>query len=334
MDRPLITLRRSDRDPGRPKPKAPVLSQANCHDFSWSAEELIDRIDYELSKITFLGDDYPHVSLTTFGPGIMAAMCGAVLDNSSGRCWFHPRQELPIERVHMEYDPENPWLLRIKDICRAAVDRWQGQVLMQMPDLGGNMDILASFLTTEQLLFALYDHPEEVKRLIEEEHRLWFQYYEEISGILQPKSPGYTDWAGIFSDRPSYVLQCDFAYMISPEQFDEFVKPELEASCDQLGNTMYHLDGKGQLPHLGSLLTINKLGAVQWVPGDGNPPPHQWPEVLRKIAARGKKMQTWGNANDLLTIVDDIKDLASPGIIHFRMNGVPEGGIVREWLGL
>ena len=77
LENPLVQVRVADKNPERPQPDAPILSQKNCHDFSISAADLIDRMDYELSKYTFLADDFPSLTLTTFGPGIMAALCGA-----------------------------------------------------------------------------------------------------------------------------------------------------------------------------------------------------------------------------------------------------------------
>jgi 5-methyltetrahydrofolate--homocysteine methyltransferase len=79
--------------------------------------------------------------------------------------------------------------------------------------------------------------------------------------------------------------------MIGPDMFDEFVKPELAASCRRLTNAFYHLDGIGQLPHLDSLLEIPELKGVQWVPGDGQPDITKWPEVYRKIHKAGKRIQ-------------------------------------------
>jgi 5-methyltetrahydrofolate--homocysteine methyltransferase len=57
-------------------------------------------------------------------------------------------------------------------------------------------------------------------------------------------------------------------------------------------NVFYHLDGKGELPHLDQLLAIEELAGVQWVPGEGSPPLQEWPEVLNKIADSDKKIAT------------------------------------------
>lgn len=129
-----------------------------------------------------------------------AAFLGAELDNSSGRVWFHPKTIVPIDEFHLEYDPDNIWLRRIKDIYQAGMERWRGQVMMGMPDLGGILDILSTFRPSENLLYDLYDDPDEVERVVWEIHDLWLRFYQELAGELGKDSPGYCDWAQIYSD--------------------------------------------------------------------------------------------------------------------------------------
>jgi 5-methyltetrahydrofolate--homocysteine methyltransferase len=194
------------------------------------------------------------------------------------------------------------------------MERWQGKVLVTMPDLGGNLDILQTFLTAQQLLLELYDNPEEVQRLIVREHALWHRCYEEINSVLQPVNPGYSDWSCIYSDLPTYILQCDFCYMIGPDMFREFVKPEMEATCARLPRSFYHLDGIGQLPHLDDILSIDNLDGVQWICGAGHGPEEAWPDVRRKIGDSGKKAQTFSTLDALATIIEQAG--TSRGIHH------------------
>lgn len=257
--------------------------------------------------------------------GVAAAFMGARLDNSSGRVWFWPpQQDQPITELHLEYDPENPWLKRVKDIYAAAMERWQGQVLMSMTDLGGNLDTVATFVTTQRLLLELYDHPEEVERLVWEAHSCWHRFYAELNAILQPINPGYSDWSGIYSEQPGYMLQCDFAYMIGPQMFEQFVLPELRASCQRLPHSFYHLDGIGQIRHLDLLLSIPELDGVQWVPGDGKPDCAHWPEVYRKIHAAGKKIQVVNGGFAAIAAI--IEQVGSARGIQYRVESAPLAG--------
>lgn len=320
LGRPIIPIELVGRDPGRPEPGTPVLSQATCADFSLSAEAIVDRLDYELSRSVFLGDAFPYVNLSSFGPGIMSAFLGARVDNSTGWVWFRAPREAPIADIHFGYDEGNVWLKRIKDICAAAMERWQGQVLVSMPDLGGNLDVLSTFRPGERLLLDLYDCPDEVVRLCWESHDLWHRFFREINEVLQPVNPGYSDWSSIYSDKPSYILQCDFSYMISPEMFAQFVRPELAATCRRLARTVYHLDGPGQLPHLEQLCAMADLDGIQWVPGAGVPGCAHWPEVYRQIHAAGKKTQIWDGFDAIDAVASQTGDARW---IHHRVFARP-----------
>ena len=317
LKRPLIHVTLSGRDPGRPEPSLPYYGFTSFYDFAETPEAIADRWDHFLSNFEFLGDGFPSI-WPNFGPGVMAAFLGANVTNGTDTTWFHPRDLQAIHDLRFEYTPDNPWLVRVKAICRAALERWQGMVQIGMTDLGGNLDILATFRPNERLLLDLFDHPQEVKRLTWEAHYLWWRYFNEINAVLRPVNPGYTGWLSVFSDKPYYPLQCDFAYMIGPDMFNEFVKPELAESCRKLGNALYHLDGVGQLPHLDSLLGIKELKAIQWVPGEGQPGHKEWPAVYRKIREAGKLIQVWGSLDVLDTLATQL--------------GSAEGIIMHAWL--
>ncbi|MCX7045504.1 MAG: hypothetical protein NTX50_08490 [Candidatus Sumerlaeota bacterium] len=320
LGRPIIPIELRGRDPGRPQPPAPLLTQACAAKLDWPVEDLVDRLDWELSGIQYVGDAYPYFNLDCFGPGVMAAFLGARIHDATGRIWFFPQKDLPISEIHFEYDPDNIWLHRVKELCAAMMRRWQGQVLVGMADLGGNLDVLHAFRPGERLVMDLIEYPEEVKRLTWEAHDLWHRYYQEINAVLQPVNPGYTDWSSIYSDRPSYILQCDFSYMISPAMFEEFVKPELEATSKRLERSFYHLDGRGQLPHLDHVLSLDHIQGVQWVPGAGAPDCGHWPEVYRKIHVAGRLTQIWDGFDALAAIKEQT---GAVNWIHHRVTGAP-----------
>jgi len=312
LKRPLINVELTGVDAGRPEPDVPFYGFTAFYGFDVDAERIVDRWDYDLSRKRFPGDAFPCI-WANFGPGVLAAFLGAEIETSieGGTVWFRPVEEREPAALDFEYDAHNKWFRRIRDIYGAAVDRWEGRVQLAMTDLGGNLDVLSTFRPGEKLLLDLYDHPEEIKRLTWQVHELWFRFFDEFNAVLRPANPGYTAWTPIFSEEPYYMLQCDFCYMIGPDMFDEFVKPELAATCKRLVNPFYHLDGPGQLPHLDSLLAIDELKGVQWVPGAGAPDVSHWPEVYRKIRDAGKLIQVFTSQyedGDELEILDILAD--------------------------
>ncbi len=294
LKRPLLQVTVGGAyDPGREKPELPSRQFTSHYAYDVPAGEIVDVWDFNMSCQEYLGDAFP-VSNAYFGPGVMAAFTGCELHNTEHTTWFSASEELEAKQISIRFDEENVHYRRVCEIYEAAMDRWQGGVQMSMTDLGGSLDVVSSFRPSERLLMDLYDDPDSVKRLTSEVHDCWFKYFDAINSILQPANPGHTAWTPILSLEPYYMLQCDFCYMIGPDMFDEFVKPELAASCEKLTHAFYHLDGAGQLPHLDSLLEIEALNGVQWVPGDGAAPCSEWPEVYRKIRDAGKRIQVLG----------------------------------------
>lgn len=306
LDRPLVSVTLHNAHPCvNPSSPAPVLNQASCTDLRWSAEQVIDAMDDHLSTLEFMGDAFPFVNFSAFGPGVLAALCGAKLDNSNGAVWFWPDEERGIADIHVRYNPDNVWVRRIKDLYRAGLEKWNGCVILGMPDLGGVMDVAATFRGSENLLLDLYDSPEEVLRLNREIQTAWYDAYNDFASVLAPQHC-YTDWSGLLSPDPSYILQSDFCYMIGNPMFRQFVLPTLQEDVETLTNTIYHLDGIGELNHLDDVLSLDKLNAVQWVFGDGKPGGLHWLDVYKKIQASGKRMWIVGTPRNYLDVLGEI----------------------------
>ena len=81
--------------------------------------------------------------------------------------------------------------------------------------------------------------------------------------------------------------------------FREFVRDELEASSRRLPRCFFHVDGRGQLPHLDMILAMGRINGVQWVPGPGAPSCDHWIDIYRRIFAAGKKAQLGGAVGGL-----------------------------------
>ena len=233
--------------------KIPLKSKyVNAHySFDMSAEYIIDAETCKLVEMDYFADAFP-LFWPNFGPGVEAALVGGTAELTEETVWFGPGKfkDMDISNIAFELDTDNAWFKRMMQIHDAAGKIWGKQVIQGLTDLGGGIDVLSSFRPGERLLFDLYDHPKDVKRLSCNLNELWFECFEHFNKVIKKNSPGYSCWAGILSSGTNYMLQCDFAYMISPEMFEEFVKPDIEYACKKLDRSFYHLDGVGQLAHI------------------------------------------------------------------------------------
>jgi 5-methyltetrahydrofolate--homocysteine methyltransferase len=313
LDRPLLAVTVSGHEPDRAEPPLPTHGFTSFYGDDVPPAAIVDVWDYALSAQRYLGDAFPRAG-PGFGPGVCAAFSGCQVQNGEGTVWFRPEQVREPAEIHLALDRENRWFRRAAGLYAAAVERWQGAVQLDMTDLGGNLDIVAAFRTTENLLLDLYDHPQEVKRLLWEAHQLWWDSFAAFNAIIRPSNPGSTAWVPILSEEPYYILQCDFAYMIGPDMFREFVLPELQATCRRLGHAFYHLDGIGQLPHLDALLSLPELDGIQWVMGDGQPEAEHWGHVYRRIREAGKLLQvSSGHTSQGFKVIDFLAEATGSG---------------------
>ncbi len=334
LERPLTAVTVKNRDPGRPKPELPYHQFTSFYDLSVPAAAIVDRWIYELECTRFLGDAFPTI-WPNFGPGCIAAFMGMDLVNGKDTVWFQNKKQTEPKELSLVANVDTPWYQRCAEILRVAVDRFEGRVQIGMPDLGGNLDIVSSYRPGELLLMDLYDCPEDIKRLTWEAHEAWWWYFDALNDILQPANPGYTAWTPLFSTEPYYMLQCDFAYMISPDMFKEFVKPELEASCRKLVNPFYHLDGPGQLSHLDYLLKMRNLKGIQWVPGAGQPGPGEWSEVYRRIRNAGLLAHIIPHGESMETFDKVVENLGSAQGLYYMIDIPPEqAALAEEWIGM
>ncbi len=309
LDRPLVYLTAQD-----PVPNAPVEFSGKRYQYlsnypaGMSAADIVALHAPVLEATHFYADAFPWWWMN-FGPGIMAGFLGAEVHSvtePSETVWFSTSDEVELTDLDLRFDPGNVWWQRVQAITQAAAERWEGLVAVGHTDLGGNLDILASFRGTQRLLFDLIDQPEQVERLVERITELWLRYYDEQDAVIRPPCRGTTCWTPIWSPGKTYMLQCDFSYMISPAMFERFVMPDLLACCDHLDHGFYHLDGKGEIPHLDLLLSIERLRGIQWIPGDGQPPPHEWLPLLKRIRDGGKLCQVFVTPEGARTIVKNL----------------------------
>jgi len=236
-----------------------------------------------------------------FGPGCLAACIGGNYGLSETTIWFDRNpiiddwENCPELKL---YTDSEMWrnIERLQDKAFA-----HSEFNTSITDLGGILDIICSLRGTGNMLYDLFDHPDEVKECTKLVTKLWFEAFDlQVERVKKAGQP-FNNWMNIPSSKPWYPIQCDFSYMISPAQFEEFVLPHLVEQINYMERSVYHLDGEGEIPHLDMLLDIEGLTAIQWVSGAGQPSlrDEKWLPMYEKIQKKGKGLILMGALSEI-----------------------------------
>lgn len=324
LQRPIVTS--STPDTASPAQPAWWGRQLGGVPAAVTPEEIATAADTALAAVEFHGDDFPKHWMN-FGPGVLSACLGGDLHANAQTTWFTQGVHAgkPIAEVAIPGLVGGPWWDRVQAVTRACTERFGRRAVVGHTDLGGNLDIVASLRDSNQLLLDTMDDPAEVDRLCRAVTARWWEAYEAQCAIIEPCGLGSTPWAPIWSAQRCYMLQSDFSYMISPKQFARWVVPDLTDLCGRMPHGFYHLDGKGELPHLDHLLAVPGLQGVQWIPGDGQPHAADpaWWSVLTRIRAAGKLVQIYSPGSAMLKLA---AGLPTDGFVLATWSDIPGMG--------
>jgi len=299
LERPLIQMSLKGIESSLEKPKLPFCKYITSFGLDAKNEDIMELSEYEMATRKCLGDAFPIVGFA-HAPDSLSVYLGSEVEAQPTTAWVHAKEQIDnIEDLSFKFDANNKYYKQITSVLECAVDYFKEKAVIRTPELGSGMDTIVPFREQTSLLMDLYDCPDEIHRINREMQKAYFECFENCIKIISKNSLGYTTWTTVFSTKPFEMVQCDFSYMISPDQFDEFVKPYIVEQCQRIPRTIFHIDGPGILNHLDSILSIEELDGIQWIPGAGEKWCQHWPEVYKKTRDAGKLIQLFGGMDTL-----------------------------------
>lgn len=269
----------------------------------------------EWAADTFFGGEWMPQYMPNYGPDAWAAYIGAqmTLVPEMNTSWIVPLIDDWEKFPQLSIAPDNKWWRATVELTKQAAARGVGKFLVSTIDTHSNLDCLSAARGPATLCMDLIEQPDAVLRAVRQMDALYQPVYDTLYEAGRMAETGTTSWLAMYSEKRGGATQCDFAYMISPEHFRQFVLPSLEFEIGFLEHAVYHMDGVGQIPHLDDLLAIRNLHTIQWVPGAGQPTAPTWLEMLQKIQKAGKAVQVFVSPAELKAIYRQL----SPAKTHY-----------------
>jgi hypothetical protein len=259
----------------------------------------------------FHGDTFP-VFFPNLGPDVYAAFYGAELEFGEVTSWSIPLvlQWDDVEKLQLDMD--NAYFRKLEELTEYAMERSSGRYLVGYTDLHPGLDCVAAWRDPQQLCYDMVDEPEMVIGLAELAIADFESIYDHFDKKLKDNGQLSVSWMGVPSFERMHIPSCDFSTLISPRFFNKYGLPILQREVQTTTHNVFHVDGKGVARHLGAILSVPQVHALQWVQGVGDDLPiMQWVPFLKSLQERG-----------VPTIVDIKRDEVEAFLAVMRPHGL------------
>ena len=291
--------------------KRPGPSYSNIKEFT--NIELSHKKHFNYLKTgSFYGDTVPDMS-SYLGPGSLCTFIGAQPLYSNKTIWYKEGCTTSDEVLencknflnsNQKELPWYDWSLRATEYYK---DKSEEEYMASMPDLQQNLDIVAAVMGADRMFIEIMDYPGKIHELLDSLYYVWEKAFNAHWDIIKSEDEysAYTHYNIVGKGRTS-ILQSDISCMMSEDMFNEFELPYLRKQCRILDNVIYHLDGPGAVRHLDSILSIDEINAVQWVPGAGSPgnADECWYHLYDKIVQKGKGLYVFLWPDEIDTFIE------------------------------
>ena len=303
IDRPMVAITAPRKEKKQQDFPVPDTIEGKWTDI----EYILKQAELSFENTLYLGDAIPSF-WPNIGPDSFTAYLGGEVTFRDDRTsWVRPFIS-DISEYNPVFDRNSKWWRFMCDLIDAACEVSKGNFLVGIPDLHGGGDSLQAVIGANELALALYDKPEEVKRIMKTLTEIYIEvfdsYYERISRVQK----GSTTWIRAYSRGKYSALQNDFSGLVSPEMAMEFfLYEDAVVLSEYLDNSIYHLDGPIALGNLDYLLEVESLDGIQWVPGAGAKPMREWVDVCSRVLDAGKCLQIGCGPNDVEFLLSKLK---------------------------
>lgn len=286
LDRPCISVTAPADSPNLPT--APPMPE-NPQDRWLNPDWVLPHLRQSIQGNCWLGEAIPSYLLMAGWVFCYGARPGF----SPHTIWHQPEAVDFSMPPNFQEDWDDPLCQDYLELySRVLEEAGKDNFLLGRPCLLPGNDLLAARMGTQDFLTALADEPEWMEQAIRQIAEAQIRVADRFAALAQERGHQYwygnAGWMPFWAPEPYMSTQSDVSCMISPQMFQRFVVPELDALGSN-GPIWYHLDGGDARQHLDTLLSLPYLKVIQYVPAPfeaENGPEHA--AFYRRIQERGR----------------------------------------------
>ena len=258
----------------------------NPKDIWFDVEFRVESYLQSIEGHIFHGETFPFF-YPFLGVDSYAAFYGAELTYDNFTSWSAPVLQDWEDLSQLKLDMTgNETFAKIEELTRYALERCQGKSLVGYTSLHPGIDCAAAWRGFEQLCLDMVYEPGKVKEVIEIALIDFQHIFDHFNALLSAKNNPSLSWMAVPSFETMHIPGCDFATLVSPNFFEEFILPALQIEVRVAEKNIFHVDGAGGARHHDAIFDLADVSALPWAQGAGvNRPIMQWIPLIKKIQA-------------------------------------------------
>ncbi|MFW5988266.1 MAG: hypothetical protein ACOCQA_02370 [bacterium] len=230
----------------------------------------------DLSKEMFINDcqrrhrasqqikgDAIYVAFPFSGIPWSEGVMGCKVKIGNGSCWSEILEDDWRNYTINSVPWNNGWFDKIQELTETAIEFSKGKYPIGPVHLRSPVDLVPALLGEKEFCLSLYDHPEEIHKLVEISTEVWEKIVNAQYDLLTKEEGGY--WNAnqpMWAPGKNMFVTADASALISPGMFKKFFLSRFKKMLKDLEWCIMHTHSSS-LHVLDLLMPINELKAIQ-----------------------------------------------------------------------
>lgn len=225
----------------------------------------------------------------------MEAMLGCEIYGTGSSFVAHATGEKPKD-VQLQNIIHKEWFKKYLEFTEMLQALGNDKFPVGQPIMRGPTDIVGTILGQTELVYAFYDHPEQVVTLLNEAVDRFLEVIHEQKKYIQDFYGGYSmGFYDLWCPGDCIWFQDDLNALFSPNLYEEYIYDTHKRLARSAEYTMMHLH-PASFYVVDYLLEIEELNAIQINKDVGGPSLEEMLPIFQKVQQR-KHLVVWGDFN-------------------------------------
>ncbi|MDR1587180.1 MAG: hypothetical protein LBS57_06980 [Treponema sp.] len=224
----------------------------------------------------------------------MEAFWGCDIYGNENSLVSHPFVKNPQDLDKLRFSMDNPWVQKYFEFVKKLDKLSQGRFPVAQPVMRGQGDTAGALLGQTELIFAMCEEPEIIRRLLDRVTDSFLAVNGEMHRLAAPFHGGSAiGFYNIWTPEKCVWFQDDICALLSPSLYTNFLLENEKRICAAYEYSLVHIHPASFFT-LDSMLTNEKLRAVQINRDNNGPSLKQMLPQFRKVLEKGKNLVLWG----------------------------------------